>query len=105
MASSKEYLNFILEQISYAEDVSYRYMMGEYIIYCRGKSVGGIYDDRFLVKPTPAARRLMPNGQFEKPYDGAKDLLLVDNADDKNYLKELLESIADEVPAKKKRQN
>lgn len=102
MASSKEYLNFILEQISYADDAAYRSMMGEYIIYCRGKNIGGVYDDRFLVKPTESAKRLMPNGRYEKPYDGAKDMLLVDNLEDKDYLKLLLESIADELPNKKK---
>ncbi|MBR5292757.1 MAG: competence protein TfoX [Clostridia bacterium] len=103
MASSKEYLNFILEQISQADDVSYRPMMGEFIIYCRGKNIGGVYDDRFLVKPVEAAKRLMPNGQYEKPYDGAKAMLLVDNLDDKDFLKQLIESIADELPNKNKK--
>ena len=103
MASSKEYLNFILEQISRAEDVSYRSMMGEFIIYCHGKSIGGIYDDRFLVKPTEAAKQLLPDGRYERPYDGAKDMLLVDTLEDKDFLKALLESIADELPDKKKK--
>ena len=103
MASSKDYLNFILEQISRAEDVSYRSMMGEFIIYCTGKVVGGVYDDRFLVKPTASAKRAMPDGRYEKPYDGAKDMLLVDALEDKDFLKALLESIADELPDKKKK--
>ena len=103
MASSKEYLNFILEQIACAEDISYRSMMGEYLIYCHGKNIGGIYDDRFLVKPTESAKRLMPDGRYEKPYDGAKDMLLVDNMDDKEFLKLLLESVAKELPDKKKK--
>ena len=102
MASSKDYLNFILKQISCAEDVSYRSMMGEFIIYCTGKVVGGVYDDRFLVKPTASAKRAMPDGRYEKPYDGAKDMLLVDALEDKDFLKALLESIADELPNKKK---
>ena len=77
MASSKEYLNFILEQLSDLDDVSYRAMMGEYIIYYRGKVVGGIYDDRFLVKPTKSAVTMMPNADTELPYDGAKEMLLL----------------------------
>ena len=102
MASSREYLNFILEQISHVEDVSYRPMMGEFIIYCRGRNVGGVYDDRFLVKPTASAKQLLTSGWYEKPYDGAKDMLLVDALEDKDFLKALLESIADELPDKKK---
>lgn len=103
MASSKEYLSFILEQLSETDDISFRPMMGEYIIYCRGKSIGGVYDDRFLVKPTASAKRLMPAGRYEKPYEGAKDMLLVDDPDNKALLKMLLESIADELPDKKKK--
>ena len=103
MASSKEYLDFILEQLSELEDVSCRAMMGEYIIYYRGKVVGGIYDDRFLVKPTKSATALMPNAEMELPYDGAKEMLLVDDVDNKKFLKELLEAMYSELPASKKR--
>lgn len=103
MASSKEYLDFILEQLSELEDVSCRAMMGEYIIYYRGKVVGGIYDDRFLVKPTKSATALMPNAEMELPYDGAKEMLLVDDVDNKEFLKELLEAMYSELPASKKR--
>lgn len=103
MASSKEYLNFILEQLSEADDISYRPMMGEYIIYCQGKNIGDVYDDRFLVKPTESAKKLMPGRRYEKPYDGAKDMLLVDVLEDKVFLKTLLESIADELPDKRKK--
>ena len=99
MASSKEYLNFILEQLSELNDVSYRAMMGEYIIYYRGKIVGGIYDDRFLVKPTKSATAMMPNADMELPYDGAKEMLLVDDVDNKEFLRELLEAMYDELPA------
>ena len=74
MASSKEYLDFILEQLSELEDVSCRAMMGEYIIYYRGKVVGGIYDDRFLVKPTKSAVAMMPNAEMELPYDGLHEV-------------------------------
>ena len=81
MASSKEYLNFILEQLSELEDITYRTMMGEYIIYYHGKIVGGIYDDRLLVKPVKSAIEYMPNAEYELPYEGAKEMLLVDDVD------------------------
>ena len=81
MASSKDYLDFILEQLSDLEEISYRSMMGEYIIYYRGKIIGGIYDDRFLVKPVRSAIALMPNAKYELPYDGAKEMLLVDDVE------------------------
>ena len=103
MASSKDYLEFILEQLSELEDITYKAMMGEYIIYYRGKIVGGIYDDRFLVKPTKSAKNLMPDADMELPYDGAKVMYLVDNVDNKAFLKELLEAMYDELPAPKKK--
>ena len=93
MASSKEYLDSILEQLSEVGDVSYRAMMGEYIIYYRGKVVGGIYNDRFLVKPTKSAVAMMPNADTELPYDGAKEMLLVDDVDNREFLRELLEAM------------
>ena len=103
MASSKEYLNFVLEQLSEADEISHRAMMGEYVLYCRGKVVGGIYDDRFLVKPVESARRLMPNASYELPYEGAKEMLLVDDIDDKAFLAELLDAIAEELPLPKRK--
>lgn len=103
MASSKEYLEFILEQLSGLEDVSFRAMMGEYIIYYRGKIVGGIYDDRFLMKPVKAAVDRMPEAELEVPYEGAKEMLLVDDVDDREFLCELLEAMYDELPAPKKK--
>ena len=103
MASSKEYLDFILEQLSELNDVSYRAMMGEFIIYYRGKIVGGIYDDRFLVKPTKSAVTMMPNADMELPYEGAKEMLLVDDMDNKEFLRELLEAMYEELPAPKKK--
>ena len=83
MASSKEYLDFILEQLSELNDITHKAMMGEYIIYYRGKIIGGVYDDRFLVKPVKSAIKLMPNTEYELPYDGAKEMLLVDELDNK----------------------
>ena len=99
MASSKEYLDFILEQLSDLEEISYRAMMGEYIVYYRGKIVGGIYDDRFLVKPIKSAIAYMPNAKYELPYDGAKEMLLVDDVDNKEYLTGLFNSMYKELPA------
>ena len=103
MASSKEYLDFILEQLSESDDVTYRAMMGEYIIYYRGKIVGGIYDDRFLVKLTKSAAAMMPDADRELPYEGAKKMLLVDNVENKEFLRELLEAMYEELPAPKRR--
>lgn len=96
MASSKEYLDFVLEQLSGVEDISFRAMMGEYIIYCRGKVIGGVYDDRFLLKPTESAKRLMPDGIFELPYPGGKEMILAD-VDNRALLDELIPAIANDL--------
>ena len=101
MASSKEYLNFILEQLSDLDDITYRSMMGEYIIYYRGKIAAYICDDRFLVKPVKSAELLLPDAVHEPPYEGAKDMILVENTDNKEFLTRLFESIYDELPAPK----
>lgn len=101
MASSKEYLDFIMEQLSGLKDITYRAMMGEYIIYYRGKIVGGIYDDRFLVKPVESAKELMPNATYEHPYEGTKEMLLVDEIDNRKFLEKLLNAMYDELPAPK----
>ena len=103
MASIKEYLNFILEQLSELAEITYKAMMGEYIIYYRGKIVGGIYDDRFLVKNIKATTDKMPDADLELPYEGAKEMLLVDDVDNKEFLRELLEAMYDELPAPKKK--
>ena len=103
MASSKGYLDFILEQLSDLEEISYRAMMGEYIIYYRGKVVGGIYDDRFLVKPTKSAKAMMPDADMELPYEGAKEMLLVDDVENREFLRGLLEAMYEELPAPKKK--
>ena len=103
MASSKAYLDFILEQLSGLEEITYRAMMGEYIIYYHGKIVGGIYDDRLLVKPVKSAVKLMPEAAYELPYEGAKEMLLVDDVDNKDFLMQLFNAMYDELPMPKKR--
>ncbi|MEE3352284.1 MAG: TfoX/Sxy family protein [Saccharofermentanaceae bacterium] len=103
MASSKDYLDFILEQLSELEGISYRAMMGEYILYYGGKIVGGIYDDRFLVKVTKSSREMMPDAELELPYEGAKEMLLVDDVENKEFLRELLEAMYPELPLPKKK--
>ena len=101
MASSKEYLEFILEQLSELEEITYRAMMGEFIIYYRGKIVGGIYDDRLLVKPVKSAISYMPTAPYELPYEGAKEMLLVDEVDNKEFLTGLFYAMYDELPVHK----
>ena len=103
MASTKEYLDFVLEQLSGIDEVSYRAMMGEYILYYRDRLFGGLYDDRLLVKPVPAAVKLMPDASMELPYDGAKEMILVDDVDNREFLCELVESMWKDLPEKKKK--
>ena len=103
MASTKAYLDFILDQLSGLDEITYRAMMGEYIIYYRGRIVGGVYDDRFLVKPTKSAVTMMPDAERELPYEGAKEMLLVDNVDDREFLQKLLEEMYKELPVPKVR--
>lgn len=101
MASSREYLEFILEQLSDLEEVTHRAMMGEYILYYRGKIVGGIYDDRLLVKPVKAAVSYLPQAVYELPYEGAKEMLLVDEVDNQAFLAGLFRAMYEELPAPK----
>lgn len=103
MASSKDYLDFVLEQLSELDEITYRTMMGEYIIYHKGKVIGGIYDDRFLVKPTKSTISMMPHAKMEIPYQGAKEMLMVENIDNKEFLKKLFKAMYDELPVPKKR--
>ncbi len=103
MASSKSYLDFVLEQLSDLEEITYRAMMGEYIIYYRGKIVGGIYDDRLLVKPVKAAFSYIPQAVCELPHEGAKEMLLVEDVDQKEFLTGLFRAMYEELPAPKKR--
>ena len=101
MATGKEYLNFILEQLSGLEEITHRMMMGEYIIYYRGKIAAYICDYRFLVKPVKAARRLLPDAPLEPPYKGAKEMILVEDVDDREFLTELFQAMYEELPAPK----
>lgn len=103
MPSSKEYLDYILDALSQAESITYRPMMGEYLLYSSGRLFGGVYDDRFLIKPTKSAKAMLPGAQYELPYEGAKEMLLVDNTDDREFLTKLVEAVSAEVPAPKKR--
>ena len=103
MASTKAYLDFVLEQLSGLDEISSRAMMGEFILYYRGKIFGGIYDDRLLVKPVSMTLRLMPDAKMELPSNGAKEMILVDNVDDRQFLCELVESMWEELPEKKKK--
>ena len=101
MASSKEYLNFILEQLNDLENIKYRAMMGEYILYYNDKIVGGIYDDRLLVKPVKSALDYVSNIEYDLPYPGAKEMLLITKVDDKEYLTGLFMAMLAELPARK----
>ena len=97
MASSKEYLEYVLEQLSEVEALRYRPMMGEFLLYCRGRLVGGVHDDRLLIKPTKAALARLPDAPREEPYPGGKPMILVTEMDDKGFLQELLEAVSEEV--------
>ncbi len=103
MASTKEYLDFILGQISNLEEITYRAMMKEYILYYRGKIVGGIYDDRLLVKPVASAIHYLPKVRYELPYDGAKKMLLVEEVDNREFLEGLFEIMYEELPNPKRK--
>lgn len=102
MPSSKSYLQFILDQLSGLDEITFRAMMGEYILYYRGKVVGGVYDDRLLVKPTKSARALMPQAALELPYEGAKAMLLIDEVDDRAALASLFNALYDDLASPKK---
>ncbi len=103
MASTKSYLDFILEQLSGLEEITFRPMMGEYILYYRGRVFGGIYDDRFLVKPVSSAKALMPEAAYELPYEGAKEMLLVEDVDNRDFLTSLILAMYDQLPQQKRR--
>lgn len=102
MATSKEYLRFVLDQLSDLPEISSRPMMGEYVLYYRGRVIGGIYDDRLLLKPTKAAAGIIPEAEREIPYEGAKEMLLVD-VDDKELLIRLIKAMYPELPEQRKR--
>ena len=103
MSSSKGYLEFVLDQLSGLRGITHRAMMGEYIIYYQGKVIGGIYDDRFLMKNTGSARQLMPDAPLEIPYEGGSPMILVEDIDDREFLEKLFDSMVDELPAPKRK--
>ena len=103
MASQKAYLDYILDQLSELEGITYRPMMGEYLLYFQGRLFGGIYDDRFLVKPVSAAYKRMPEAILEEPYAGAKKMLPVDRVDDRAFLLDLIAGMYEELPQHRKK--
>ena len=103
MPSSLDYLQFVLDQLSAVEGVTVRQMMGEYLLYVHGKLVGGVYDNRLLVKPTASARSLMPDAPEETPYPGAKPMLLVEDMENRDLLSALCRVLYDELPETKKK--
>lgn len=102
MASSKDYLDFVLEQLSELDDISYRAMMGEYVIYYRGLVVAGVYDNRFLVKPTKSAVAIMPNATKEIPYPKGREMLLVTDIEDRQLLRDLFIAVYNDLLPRKK---
>jgi len=103
MASSKDYLEYILDQLRDLDDITYRPMMGEYLLYYQGRNFGGIYDNRLLVKPVPAVMKLMPGADRELPYEGAKEMILVSETDDRDFICALINQMYDELPLPKKK--
>ncbi len=103
MATNKEFLSYVLEQLSEVQNITYRQMMGEYIIYQNGKIAAYLCDDRLLLKPVPSAAAMLPDALREPPYDGAKDMILVEQIDDKQFLTELFAAMYDELPLPKKK--
>jgi len=102
MASSRDYLEYVLDLLSDLDDIDYRAMMGEYVIYYRGKVFGGVYDDRFLIKPTKSVLEMMPDAAQEIPYEGGKAMVLVDT-EDRELIRQVVEAMYDEIPAPKRK--
>jgi len=102
MSSTEGYLAYVMDLLSEAEGITHRKMMGEYVLYCQGRVFGGVYDDRFLVKPTDAARRLLPDADVEAPYDGAKPMVVV-NTEDRHRIAEVVAAMVPELPQPKQR--
>ena len=101
MATDKTYLDFILEQLAALPELTHRAMMGEYILYYRGKIAAYVCDNRLLVKPVPSAKAMLPDAPMEPPYEGAKEMLLVDRLEDTAFLCALFDAMYDELPAPK----
>ena len=102
MSSTNQYLEFVLDLLGELDDVAHRKMMGGYVLYYRGKVIGGIYDDRFLLKVTPASERLLPDAPRAIPYEGAKEMLLVE-IEDRDALCDVVSAMWEELPAPKKK--
>ena len=102
MSSTKAYLDFVMDQLSDLDDVSYRAMMGEYVIYYRGKVVAGVYDDRLLVKPTNTAQKIIPNAPMEIPYPGGKPMIMIEDVENRELLRNLFNAVYTEIPNPKK---
>ena len=102
MSSTNQYLEFVLDLLGELDNVAHRKMMGEYVLYYRGKVIGGIYDDRFLLKVTPASERLLPDAPRAIPYEGAKEMLLVE-VEDRDAMGDVVDAMWEELPAPKKR--
>ncbi len=101
MPSSRNFLLYVLDNLSNLRDITYRKMMGEYILYYRGVVIGGVYDDRFLIKPLKSALMLLPDAEMDIPYEGAKKMLRVDDISDRKLLASVVNAIYDELEAKK----
>ncbi|MBE6340652.1 MAG: TfoX/Sxy family protein [Marinilabiliaceae bacterium] len=101
MPSSHNFLLYVLDNLSNLRDITYRKMMGEYILYYRGVVIGGVYDDRFLIKPLKSALMLLPDAEMDIPYEGAKKMLRVDDISDRKLLASVVNAIYDELEAKK----
>lgn len=102
MASSKDLLEFVLEQLSILPDITYRAMMGEFIIYYRGKIIGGIYDNRLLIKPTSSALKIMPNAKMEMPYPKGKPMIMIPDIENPELLEMVFNAVYNELPDKRK---
>jgi TfoX/Sxy family transcriptional regulator of competence genes len=103
MATKKEYLNFILDQLSGLSEIAYRMMMGEYIIYYRGKIAAYVCDDRFLIKPVDSVKRILPEAPLEPPYEGAKDMVLIEDVDNRELMEQLFDAMYEELPEPKRK--
>ena len=103
MASDKRFLDYVLDRLSGIGDISYRPMMGEYLLYDRGRLFGGVYDNRLLLKQTVSVAALLPDAPLAAPYPGAKEMLQVEDLDDRALLEALVRAVAADLPPAKKR--
>ena len=101
MATTKEYRDFILEQLSLLDNITCRSMMGEYLLYYNDILFGGIYDSRLLVKIVESNKKY---GMSEEiPYKGAKLMYMIEDLDDKEKIKEIVQETCKDLPVKKKK--